>query len=120
MQPSTRLSLNTPGPSASIPRHFDTSRLNSTLSNRRSLSPTREGDGSKLLRIPEDPNPSAGARRFVMKEEMSSPDISAPSRPLHGGPGKLGDGEGGSGFRCELVPNIDAYTGLNQFSLVRK
>jgi len=48
-----------------------------------------------------------------MKEEMSSPDISASSRPLHGGPGKLGDGEGGSGLRCELAPNIDAYINLN-------
>jgi hypothetical protein len=48
-----------------------------------------------------------------MKEEIPSPDIAAPSRPLHGGPGKPGDGEGGPGFRCGLTPNLDAYIGLN-------
>lgn len=55
-----------------------------------------------------------------MKEELSSPDIAAPSRPLHGGPGKLDDGEGGSGFRCELAPNLDAYISLNRFYPVLK
>lgn len=55
-----------------------------------------------------------------MKEEMSSPDTAAPSRSLHGGPGKLGDGEGGPGFRCELASNIDAYISLNRFSPVLK
>lgn len=53
-----------------------------------------------------------------MKEELSSPDIAALSRPLHGDPGKLGDGEGGPGFRCKLTPNLDAYIDLNRFSPV--
>ena len=50
-----------------------------------------------------------------MKEEMASPDIAAPSRLSLGGPGKLGDGEGGSGFRCELTPNLGAYIDLISF-----
>ena len=47
-----------------------------------------------------------------MKEEMSSPDIPAASRPSFGSPGKPGDGEGGIGFRCELAPKFDAYINL--------
>ncbi|KAF9652188.1 hypothetical protein BDM02DRAFT_202136 [Thelephora ganbajun] len=97
-QPNSRFSLNTSGSSSSLPRHFDTSRLSSTLSGRRSLSPTREADGSRLPRIPEDPNLHASTRRFLVKEEMSSPDTAAPSRPLFGGAGKQSD-EGGIGFR---------------------
>ena len=111
-QQSPRFSLNTSGSSSSLPRRFDTSRLGSALSVRRSLSPTREGDGSRLPRIPEDPSLNPSARRFVVKEEMPSPDIAAASRFSHGGPGKPSDREGGTGFRCESVPRLDAYIGL--------
>lgn len=72
------------------------------------MSPKREGDGSRLPRILEDPNPNGGARRHFVKEEMPSPDVAVPSRPS--------DGEGGHGFRCESAPNFDAYIDLIRFS----
>ncbi|KAF9780133.1 hypothetical protein BJ322DRAFT_313840 [Thelephora terrestris] len=98
-QPSPRYSLNTSGSLSTLPRHFDASRLSSSLSVRRSLSPTREGDGSRLPRIPEDPNSGLMTRRSVVKEELSSPDILAAQRSSHSGSGKPNDGEGGIGFR---------------------
>ena len=47
-----------------------------------------------------------------MKEEMSSPDITAPPRLSFGGPGKHSEGEGGHGFRCESVLNLGPYIRL--------
>jgi hypothetical protein len=52
----------------------------------------------------EDPNQNASKRRFLVKEEVSSPDIAVPSRPSFGGMGKPSDGEGGPAFRCEPTP----------------
>jgi len=49
----------------------------------------------------------------MVKDEMSSPDITAPSRLSLGGTGKQSDGEGGHGFRCKFAPNLDAYIDLN-------
>ena len=60
----------------------------------------------------EDPNLSGSTRRRFVKDEMSSPDITAPSRLSLGGPGKQSNGEGCHEFRCELAPNLDAYIDL--------
>lgn len=110
--PTLRSSFNAPGSSASLPRHYHVSRLDSSLSGRRSLSPTREGDGSRLPRIQEDPTPNAHSRRFLVKEEMSSPDVPAASRLLVGGAWKPNEGDGGVGFRCEPMLKLDAYIDL--------
>lgn len=76
------------------------------------MSPTREGDGSRLPRIPEDPNSRTTTRRSLVKEEMSFLDIPVAPRPSLGGPGKPSDGEEGNGFRRELVPELGAYIRL--------
>jgi hypothetical protein len=93
------------------------SRLSTSLSTRKSLSPTREGDGSRLPRIQEDPATNPNYRRSHAKEEMSSP----PPAPRHliGGPGKPSDGDGGVGFRCESMPTFDACIDVTPHPLLR-
>ena len=83
-----RFSLNTSRSSSSLPCHFNTLRPISMPS----------------------PNGSTG-RRYVGKDITSS-EIAAPSRPSLGGPGKQSGDEGGHGFRCGFVPNLDAYIDL--------
>ena len=62
---------------------------------------------------------NSSTRRFVVKEEMSSPDIQAASALSFGVPGKLGEGEDGIGFRCEPMPELDAYMALIRSLLVK-
>lgn len=117
-QSSPRYSFNALG-SSSLPRNLDPSRLNSSLSMRRSSSPTREGGGSRLPPILEHANPNHSTRRFLAKEEMSSPDIPAVSALSFGVTGKPIEGEGGTGFRCEFVQELDAYMDLIRSPLVQ-
>jgi len=75
----------------------------------------RRVNGPELPHRPDNPNPNAIMRRSTVEEEIPSLDVTAPLRASLGGSGKLGDGEGAPGFRCELVPNLDAYINLIQF-----
>ena len=107
--PSGSRESNSSGSSSSLPRHFGTPRLTSVLSDRMSLSLTREGHGSRLPCILGGPNPNRSTRGLLVGGGDAIPGYCG---SLEGGPGKPSDGEGGHGFRCELVPNFHAHTGL--------